>query len=76
MGTAERVCHQSLKENTGSPPGNGTMETVPSHTCHGVPAKVSCKLLNYIMTEPGTRLGKDVFIIPDLEDWLACLEGN
>lgn len=57
-------------------PRNGTTETDPSHTCRGVLAKVSRKLLNYIMTEPGTRLGKDVFIIPDLEDWLACLEGN
>jgi|UPI0000F49F9B hypothetical protein len=44
------------------------METDPFHTCLGVPANVSCKLLNYIMTEPGTTLGKDVFIISDLED--------
>lgn len=45
-------------------------ETDPPHTFHGVPAIVSCKLLNYITREPGTRPGKDLFIIPDLEDWL------
>lgn len=63
-------------ENIGRPPESGDRETDPYHTFHGIPANGSCKLLNYIMREPGTRPGKDVFIISDLVGWRPCLEGN